>query len=201
MVFCKTRAKPVSYFLIAICSFSIYCEKQKIYFTKFKLLYTDVEKWASTMKNKFYYQSPIGALLIEGDDETITGLYFGDEGLQNEGVFTLEMDKCINQLNEYFEGNRKVFSLNLNLQGTDFQKSVWNALLNIPYGNTASYSDIAKAVNSPKAVRAVGGANHRNPVSIIVPCHRVIGSNGSLTGYGGELWRKEFLLNLEKNNK
>ncbi len=153
------------------------------------------------MINRFCYNSPIGFLIIEGDETSITGLYFACDETLNQGVLTPEMSKCIAQLNQYFNGTRKEFNINLNLKGTAFQTSVWNAILEIPYGKTSSYGDVAKAINNPKAVRAVGGANNKNPVSIIVPCHRVIGSNGSMTGYGGEIWRKEFLLNLEKNNQ
>lgn len=101
------------------------------------------------------------------------------------------------QLEEYFAGRRKKFDLPLDLQGTDFEKRCWQALLTIPYGETRSYADIARAVGSPKAFRAVGMANHNNPVAIVVPCHRVIGANGDLTGYGGGLEVKRKLLELE----
>jgi AraC family transcriptional regulator of adaptative response/methylated-DNA-[protein]-cysteine methyltransferase len=101
------------------------------------------------------------------------------------------------ELDEYFSGSRKTFDVPLDFKGTNFQEQAWNALLKIPYGETRSYQDQAIAINKPKAVRAIAGANHRNKISILVPCHRVIGKNGSLTGYGGELWRKEFLLKLE----
>jgi O-6-methylguanine DNA methyltransferase len=101
------------------------------------------------------------------------------------------------QLRAYFRGELKVFTCKLDLQGTMFQKQCWNALLSIPYGATCSYSDLARKVGRPRAFRAVGQANHRNPVAIIVPCHRVVGSGGSLTGYGGGLEIKEKLLRLE----
>jgi methylated-DNA-[protein]-cysteine S-methyltransferase len=101
------------------------------------------------------------------------------------------------QLGQYFEGKRSEFSLELDLLGTDFQRQVWQSLLTIPYGQTCSYGDIANLLNNPKAVRAVGAANGKNPVSVIVPCHRVIGANGTLTGYAGGLNRKEWLLKLE----
>ena len=102
------------------------------------------------------------------------------------------------QLEEYFAGKRKQFDLPLSLRGTEFQRQVWAALRDIPYGVTRSYGQIAQAVGRPKAVRAVGMANHRNPISIIVPCHRVVGADGSLTGYGGGLENKKFLLALER---
>ena len=106
-----------------------------------------------------------------------------------------EVDK---QMKEYFEGERKEFDLPLRPEGTDFQKKVWNALLEIPFGETRSYQDIANAVGSPKACRAVGMANHQNPIIIVIPCHRVIGKSGKLVGYGGGLSMKEKLLLLEK---
>ncbi|MNI75356.1 Methylated-DNA--protein-cysteine methyltransferase [compost metagenome] len=111
-----------------------------------------------------------------------------------EALFTASQ-----QLKEYFAGERRQFDLRLDLQGSEFQRKVWNALLTIPYVETASYKDIAEMIGQPKAVRAVGGANNKNPIPIIVPCHRVIGSNGSLVGYGGGLSIKESLLSLERN--
>ena len=111
------------------------------------------------------------------------------------------LQDTMRQLQEYFAGTRKSFSIPLDLQGTDFQKKVWNVLLSIPYGETRSYSDIARAIGKPDAVRAVGAANGRNPLSIIVPCHRVIGQNGSLTGYAGGLEIKKMLLDLENSQR
>lgn len=107
------------------------------------------------------------------------------------------LKKCIVQLDEYFAGNRKNFDLPIYQEGTAFQKSVWNALTNIPYGQTISYLELAKRINNIKAIRAVGTTNGSNNNAIIVPCHRVIGSNGNLTGYGGGLWRKKWLLDHE----
>jgi methylated-DNA-[protein]-cysteine S-methyltransferase len=108
------------------------------------------------------------------------------------------LESCVSQLDAYFAGTLRDFSVPLSLEGTEFRRRCWAALRDIPYGETRSYRDIAKATGNIKAVRAVGGANHNNPVSIIVPCHRVIGSDGSMTGYGGGLWRKEWLLNHER---
>lgn len=105
------------------------------------------------------------------------------------------------QITEYFQGERKEFRLPLKLEGTDFQKRVWKALEEIPYGETRSYEEIAEAVHSPKAFRAVGNANNKNPISIILPCHRVIGKSGKLVGYGGGLDKKEYLLDLERKYK
>jgi methylated-DNA-[protein]-cysteine S-methyltransferase len=104
------------------------------------------------------------------------------------------------QIDEYFRGKRREFSLVLNLEGTDFQKKAWQQLVRIPYGKTATYAEVAAEIGRPEAARAVGQANHRNPISIIVPCHRVIGSGGRLVGYGGGLWRKEWLLAHERRN-
>ncbi|GGE26133.1 methylated-DNA--protein-cysteine methyltransferase [Marinithermofilum abyssi] len=109
----------------------------------------------------------------------------------------VELAPVIHQLQEYFEGNRREFHIPVDLHGTSFQKLVWHKLQEIPYGEVRAYKEIALEMGAPKAVRAVGGANNKNPVSIIVPCHRVIGSNGSLVGYGGGLKIKEYLLQLE----
>lgn len=144
-----------------------------------------------------YYKSPIGVIELIYEDNNLLGLNFVDEetSLINEDDF---FKKCVLELNEYFLGVRKTFSINFKINGTDFQKSVWNSLTKIPYGKTCSYKDIALDIGNPKAVRAVGGANNKNKISIIIPCHRVIGANGTLVGYGGELWRKEWLLDHEK---
>src|SRR5699024_8750818 len=105
------------------------------------------------------------------------------------------INECKKQLLEYFNGERKVFDLKLNPKGTEFQKKIWNELIKIPYGETKSYSEIAKNIGNPKACRAVGNANNKNPIGICIPCHRVIGKNGSLTGYAGGIDKKEYLLN------
>jgi len=150
-------------------------------------------------------ESPIGLIRLESADGFITGLYFGagddkvSEEPQNErdaAVIAL----CQQELAEYFSGRLKQFTVPLRAKGTDFRKQVWEELRRIPYGETASYQEIAKRIGNPKAVRAVGGANHHNPISIIVPCHRVIGADGSLTGFGGGLEAKRWLLELEKGN-
>jgi len=112
-----------------------------------------------------------------------------------------ELDDAVKQLKEYFAGKRKEFDLKIDLYGTPFQKLVWDSLLTIPYGEIRTYKDIAIQINAPKAVRAIGGANHNNPISIIVPCHRVIGTNGNLVGYGGGLDVKRHLLDLEGYTK
>lgn len=150
------------------------------------------------MKNAMCYKSPVGILKIEGEENAITGLYFVENEFASIGTPSDEMKKCEIQLDEYFSGKRKEFNLNLNPKGTDFQLKVWSALQTVPYGETQTYGYIAKTINKQKAVRAVGGANNRNPISIIIPCHRIIGANGKLVGYGGGLEVKEYLLNLEK---
>jgi len=149
----------------------------------------------------FDYDSPVGILEISGTAEAIYELNFTDkkqiENTLNESHPAI-LHQCSSQLDEYFQGKRKNFTIPYVLEGTDFQKKVWHALTEIPYGKTGSYQDIAIAVNSEKAVRAVGSANGKNKISIIIPCHRIIGANGKLTGYGGGLWRKEWLLKHEK---
>lgn len=145
------------------------------------------------------YDSHIGTILLQFNDRAVTGLYFEDNITERDTPNEIAR-QCIGQLDEYFRGERKVFTVPIELDGTEFRKTVWQQLLQIPYGKTASYKDVANAIHNPKAVRAVGGANHNNPVSIIVPCHRVIGNNGGLTGYGGGLWRKEWLLEHERKN-
>ena len=145
--------------------------------------------------------SPVGPLTLESDGQAITGLYFQrrDGGLPGEQL-PLHRQAAA-QLAEYFAGRRKTFSLPLAPRGTEFQRLVWQALLTIPYGETRSYGEIAAAVGRPRACRAVGMANHRNPISILIPCHRVIGSGGALVGYGGGLAIKEALLRLEREHK
>lgn len=146
-----------------------------------------------------YYSSPIGVLRITAYQDSITALEFCDT--QPEFIETVNepaiIKDCKSQLDEYFRGNRTEFNLKLSLSGTDFQNKVWKELLRVPYGKTASYKDIAMSCENPKAVRAVGGANHNNRIAIIIPCHRIVGSNGKLTGYAGGLWRKEWLLKHE----
>jgi methylated-DNA-[protein]-cysteine S-methyltransferase len=142
-----------------------------------------------------YYSSPIGFVEIAATSEAISSVNFTSESTDNDSSPLLSI--ALEQMDEYFEGSRKEFQLPLAPEGTDFQKRVWSELLNIPYGATCSYLDVARALGDANAIRAVGAANGRNPISIIIPCHRVIGADGSLTGYGGGLWRKEWLLRHE----
>ena len=150
------------------------------------------------MKRFVVVQSPVGDLTLTEENGALTGLYFGRLSLEGEEGLTALLERTSRQLEEYFAGKRKQFDLPLSLRGTEFQRQVWAALRDIPYGETRSYGQIAQAVGRPKAVRAVGMANHNNPISIIVPCHRVVGADGSLTGYGGGLENKKFLLALER---
>ena len=148
------------------------------------------------MESRIRMDSPAGPLTIAEENGAIIRLDFGEFGPMGERSPVLE--EAVRQLKEYFAGERREFTLPVDPRGTPFQKSVWRALCGIPYGETRSYGEIARAVGKPGACRAVGMANHRNPVSIIIPCHRVIGADGSLTGYGGGLERKRFLLRLER---
>ena len=149
------------------------------------------------MKQILIVPSPVGPLTLTQEDQALTGLHFGEHPQQGAEDPTPLLEKAARQLEEYFAGQRKVFSLPLAPKGTEFQLRVWQALLQIPYGETRSYGELAAMVGNPKACRAVGGANHRNPLSILIPCHRVVGTGGSLTGYAGGLAIKEFLLKLE----
>lgn len=145
-----------------------------------------------------YYDSPIGLIKITANENAITGLDFVYKKTKEEENNLIII--CKKQLDEYFKGERIEFDLDIHLNGTEFQVAVWNELKKIPYGEKRSYKDIAKAIGNEKAVRAVGGANNKNKIAIIVPCHRVVGSDGSLTGYAGGLWRKQWLLEHENRN-
>jgi methylated-DNA-[protein]-cysteine S-methyltransferase len=147
--------------------------------------------------SKTYYNSPIGIIEITGNDLGIYSLSFLDNTVPDNGGIPNCLKDCRNQLDEYFKGKRKSFSLNYIIEGTPFQKKVWNSLMEIPYGETISYARLAEMAGNKKAVRAVGGANGKNRLPILLPCHRVIGSDGSLTGFASGLWRKKWLLEHE----
>ncbi|WLR55173.1 methylated-DNA--[protein]-cysteine S-methyltransferase [Mesobacillus subterraneus] len=153
---------------------------------------------------KLDYESPIGVIEIISTDEAISSILFSEkERMENylqPGTPSV-LAECYTQLDEYFKGNRRDFSFPYQFHGTYFQKTVWEALKEIPYAETGSYKDIAISIGNEKATRAVGSANGKNKLSIVLPCHRVIGSNGKLTGYAGSLWRKEWLLQHEKSFK
>ncbi len=150
------------------------------------------------MKSRYHYETPIGVVCIEESENAITGLWFHEEKDPMETETPL-LKEAGRQLTEYFEKKRKVFDLPLKPEGTNFQKRVWAALCTIPYGQTRSYGEIAKQIGNEKACRAVGGANNKNPIMIFIPCHRVIGANGSLVGFGGGLPAKKYMLELEKS--
>lgn len=148
--------------------------------------------------------SPIGELLLVGDAEALRGLHMQDGAtagaIDRDWTPAREpFEDALGQLEEYFSGSRTRFELPLAWDGTAFQRAVWSALLEIPYGETRSYGELAREIGRPRASRAVGAANGRNPIAIVVPCHRVIGSDGSLTGFGGGVQRKELLLGLERD--
>ena len=149
------------------------------------------------MKKVQYYKTQLGNLGIVEENGFITEILYAKKSENAVEEETLAIKKAHAQLEEYFTGKRKSFDFPLNPKGTEFQKKVWNALSEIPYGKTVSYKDIATRVGNPKASRAVGMANNKNPLMIIVPCHRVVGSNGAMVGYAGGLDVKEKLLKLE----
>lgn len=151
------------------------------------------------MENGFCYQTQLGKIVLTENGSAITRLIFSK--VLPEAVNCREtplLKKAVQELQEYLAGTRQRFDLPLQPEGTDFQQQVWKALQDIPYGAVCSYQDIARTIGNEKACRAVGGANNKNPISIIIPCHRVIGANGSLVGYGGGLQLKRKLLDLEK---
>jgi methylated-DNA-[protein]-cysteine S-methyltransferase len=143
-----------------------------------------------------FINSPLGITKIEGDENGISVI-----SVLSEGVISIEipvvLQEAVSQLNAYFEGKRTNFDFALNPKGTEFQQKVWKGLLEIPFGKTMSYMDLSKKLGDVKAIRAVASANGKNPLWIVVPCHRVIGTDGSLTGYAGGLWRKKWLLEHE----
>lgn len=144
-----------------------------------------------------YVKTPLGIAKIEGDKHGLTAVTLLDSEEKISHTIPEVLEDAVYQLQEYFKGVRQEFSLTLNPQGTAFQKKVWKALPQIPYGKTISYLELAKTLGDQKAIRAVASANAHNPLWIVIPCHRVIGSNGSLTGYAGGLYRKKWLLNHE----
>lgn len=141
--------------------------------------------------------SPLGAVLIEGDAAGITKISIREVHLKASASVPEELVQAVLQLEGYFKGQRETFDLKLNLKGTEFQKQVWLKLLDIPYGQTRSYLELARNLGDEKAIRAVAAANGRNPLWVVIPCHRIVGSDGSLTGYAGGLWRKKWLLEHE----
>ena len=143
-----------------------------------------------------YIKTPLGITTIIGDENGISVISVSDDGMVSEEI-PVVLQEAVFQLSDYFEGKRTDFNFKLNPKGTEFQQKVWKALLEIPFGKTLSYMDLSKKLGDVKAIRAVASANGRNPLWIVVPCHRVIGTDGSLTGYAGGLWRKKWLLEHE----
>jgi methylated-DNA-[protein]-cysteine S-methyltransferase len=143
-----------------------------------------------------YYNSPLGNIRISASGDMITELHFLDEidSAPADRTAAHILKQCTEQLDQYFKGDLNAFNIPLSNEGTAFQQRVWNALCDIPYGRTISYMELSKRLGDTKAIRAVGTANGKNKIAIIVPCHRVIGSNGNLVGYAGKLWRKQWLL-------
>lgn len=153
------------------------------------------------MKNLYFYDTILGVLGISDNGKEIIEVFYGEGNLDDSNIVETHLIKeAYTQISLFLEGRLKEFDLPIYFEGTDFQKKVWKALADIPYGETRSYKDIAQAVESPKAYRAVGMSNNKNPISIIIPCHRVIGSNGKLVGYGGGLEIKKILLEIEKKS-
>lgn len=148
------------------------------------------------MENAFF-KTPLGITKIVGDENGISVISVSDEG-EISATIPFILQKAVSQLNDYFEGNRTNFTFKLKPSGTEFQQKVWKGLLEIPFGKTMSYLELSKKLGDVKAIRAVASANGKNPLWIVIPCHRVIGSDGSLTGYAGGLWRKKWLLEHEK---
>lgn len=152
------------------------------------------------MKSVYFYQTEIGKIAIEENGKAITRVYFPHDEIPQDATVeeTPLLKEAGKQLKAYFAGDIRQFTLPLEYEGTEFMQLVWGALGEIPYGETRCYQDLAKMIDKPKAVRAVGLANNRNPLPILIPCHRVIGKNGKLTGYAGGLEMKDYLLSLEK---
>lgn len=154
------------------------------------------------MKNLYFYNTEIGKIGIADDGKAITNVYFNESPkLKDTEIKETDLIKeAAQQLKDYLSGKRKSFDIPLMPEGTEFQQKVWKALQQIPYGETCTYGEIAKKIGNPKACRAVGMANNKNPIGIFIPCHRVIGANGKLVGYAGGLEMKEHLLTIEKIN-
>ncbi len=147
--------------------------------------------------NRAILKSPVGYLEIAEENNAIIYIHFIDQYIETEENNSFYLRKCIDQLNKYFSGKLFLFDLKLNPSGTDFQKNVWKEVLKIPFGSTKTYQEIADEVGDPGAGRAVGNANSHNPIPIIIPCHRVVGANGKLTGYAGGIDKKDWLIQHE----
>lgn len=151
------------------------------------------------MKNQIFLKTPLGTARIRGDEEGISAIQILDEKIPTSTDIPGFLQSAFQQLDDYFKGELEEFSLKLNPQGTAFQQKVWKALNEIPFGKTSSYLELSRKLGDEKAIRAVASANGKNPLWVVIPCHRIIGSDGSLTGYAGGLQRKQWLLNHENN--
>lgn len=147
--------------------------------------------------DRIVFDTPVGPMALEGTEDALTALYLPNTPVEPMGMETPLLARGRGELLEYLVGKRRTFDLPLKPQGTPFQQKVWSALADIPYGQTITYGELARRVGCPKGSRAVGQANHRNPLPILLPCHRVVGAGGTLTGYGGGLELKQWLLRLE----
>ncbi len=145
-----------------------------------------------------YINTPLGIVQITGDDEGIQKICFIDNIVTASKDLPPVLQPCATQIEEYFNKKRTIFEFKLNPKGTDFQQKVWGDLVNVPFGKTESYLTMSRRYGDPKAIRAVASANGKNPIAVVIPCHRIIGSDGSLTGYAGGIWRKKWLLDFER---
>lgn len=148
------------------------------------------------MQYQISFESPVGFLILKSNGESVTEISFAENEIQEQHLCEV-LEKCKVQLERYFSGELMNFDLPLAPEGTDFQQKVWAELLKIPYGETITYMDMAVRLGDPKCIRAAGTANGKNPIAIVIPCHRVIGAGNKLTGYAGGIWRKKMLLELE----
>lgn len=148
------------------------------------------------MQYQISYNSPVGFLILTSDGQSVSSVSFSENDIQEKQPCEV-LEKCREQLDQYFSGKLLTFDLPLAPKGTEFQQKVWNELLKIPYGETITYMDLAVRLGDAKAIRAAGTANGKNPIAILIPCHRVIGAGNKLTGYAGGIWRKKMLLELE----
>lgn len=147
-----------------------------------------------------FYESPLGMIKITATEKALLTIHFTEEKTEQQANSNSVIEQAIKELHEYFSGKRKSFTVPYHLAGTEFQKKAWESLKTIPYGTKKSYQEQASAINNPKAVRAIGKANGANKLLIVLPCHRIIGKDGSLTGFGAELWRKKWLLEHEQEH-
>jgi methylated-DNA-[protein]-cysteine S-methyltransferase len=150
------------------------------------------------MPQTAHINTPLGIVQITGDEDGIQKICFIDVGAELDKEIPTALEPCATQIQEYFDKKRTTFDLKLNPQGTDFQQKIWANLLNVPFGKTETYLTMSRRYGDEKAIRAVASANGKNPIWLVIPCHRIIGSDGSLTGYAGGLWRKKWLLDFER---